>query len=76
MIPEYAQVRIIRIDGDPATRVISSSYDPPLIPQVGDSATVVDVQSEPAARYIVELVEPDARAKWIAWFHETELERV
>ncbi len=50
--------------------------NPPLIPQVGDSATVVDVQSEPAARYIVELVEPDARAKWIAWFHETELERV
>ncbi len=75
MIPEYAQVRIIRIEGDPAMRVISSSYDPPLIPQVGDSATVVDVQSA-AGRYVVELVEPDARAKWVAWFHEAELERV
>ncbi|HYL56810.1 MAG TPA: hypothetical protein VEU73_14660 [Gemmatimonadales bacterium] len=76
MIPEYVQVRITRIDGDPAARVISSSYKPSRVPEVGQVATLVDTQSQDPDLYIVELVEADGRAKWIAWFREAELERV
>ncbi len=71
MIPEYTEVRIVRIGGDAAARVISSSYSPPLVPQVGETATVIDRRAN--GEYVLEAGESDGRARWVAWFHENEL---
>ena len=72
MIPEYSEVRIVRISGNSADRVISSSYAPPFVPQVGETATVVDARVD--GRIIVEFGEPDGCARWVAWFREDEVE--
>jgi hypothetical protein len=72
MIPEYSEVRIVRIAGEAATRVVTSSYTPPQIPKVGDTAIVVDAPG--TGTYVLEAAESDGRARWVAWFHENELE--
>ena len=72
MIAEYTDVRIVSIAGEAAERLISSSHSPPRLPQVGDTATVVDVRGN--GEYILEAVQGDGRARWVAWFYERELE--
>ena len=74
VITEYKEVRIVRIVGDAAERVISSSYAPPLIPQVGETAIVVHTLAN--KDYVLEAGEADGRARWVAWFHENELETI
>ena len=76
MIPEYVDVRIIRIEGDPARRVICFGDDPPVLPAVGQIATIIDPYDAARDQYIVEYGDPDGRPRWIGWFHTDELERV
>lgn len=75
MIPEYVQVRIIRMLGDPADRLVASPSreHEGSLPTVGEVATLIHTLDD--NRYIVEQVEPDGTTRWLAWFHESELER-
>ena len=74
MIPEYSEVRIVRIAGEAAARLVSSSYTPPQLPKIGETAIVVDCPG--TGRYVLEAAESDGRARWVAWFDENELELV
>ena len=71
VIPEYSDVKIVRITGDASSRIISSSYDSPKIPAIGDVGIVVDRQKD--GSYIVENVEGDGYTAWLAWFRRSEL---
>ncbi len=71
MIIEYTRVKIARIDGDVEARIISSSYDPPNPPTVGEEGIVVHELE--GGDYVVEKVEPNGYSTWIAWFRESEL---
>ena len=52
---------------------ISSSFDNPPHPAIGDVATIVDRASD-GVGYLVEKVRRDGRTDWLAIFAEDELE--
>lgn len=76
MLPEYVQVRITCILGDPGDRLVASPSrkHEGSLPQIGDVATLIHTLEN--NRYIVEQGELDGTVRWLAWFHESELERV
>ena len=76
MIPDYVDVCIIRIEGDPAGRVISFGNDPPILPAVGQIAMIIHPYDAAKDQYIVEFGDPDGTTRWIGWFHADELEPV
>lgn len=72
-LPNYASVRIVQLRSDMDHTPISSSFDSPSLPAVGDIATIVDRTAE-GTGYLVERVRRDGRTEWVAIFAEDELE--
>lgn len=65
---EFDIVRIARLAS--AERYISSSFDPPIQPAVGDEGTVIDIQP---GEYGVEDVDHNGYTRWFAYFAAEEL---
>ena len=74
-LPTYATVRIVKLRDDVDHTVISSSFEAPPTPAVGDIATIVDPTSD-FKLYLVEKARPDGYTDWLATFAEDELEIV
>ena len=72
-LPNYVAVRIVRLRSDVDHTPISSSFDKPPQPAIGDVATIVDRTAD-GTRYVVEKVRCDGRTEWVATFAEEELE--
>jgi len=71
--PNYAAVRIVHLRADLDHAPISSSFDNPPHPAIGDIATIVD-RTPDGAGYLVEKVRRDGRTDWLVLFAEDELE--
>jgi len=74
-LPTYATVRIVKLREDVDHSVISSSFDVPPRPAVGDIGTIVDPTSD-FTLYLVERARSDGYTDWLATFSEDELEIV
>lgn len=72
-LPNYATVRIVQLRPEIDHTPISSSFDSPSSPEVGDIATIVDRAAE-GTGYLVEKVQGDGRTEWLALFAEDELQ--
>jgi len=72
MIPQYSTVRVIGLTSvpEPDRLYVPSAKRP----QIGEEGCVVDFT--PDGRLIVENVDPDGRASWLAVFHPAEVEVV
>jgi hypothetical protein len=53
-----------------STRHVSSSFDPPIQPAVGDEGTVIDIQP---GEFGVEDVDRNGYTRWFAYFTAEEL---
>jgi len=74
-LPTYATVRIVKLRGDVDHSVITSSFDVPPVPAIGDVGTIVDPTAD-LKLYLVEKARPDGYTDWLATFAEDELEIV
>ena len=74
-LPEYVNVRVVKLRTDLDHTVISSSFTDPPRPAVNDIATIVD-RTVDGKRYLVEKVRTDGYTDWLAEFAEDELEQV
>lgn len=71
---KYEAVRIVTIIEPIKGRVLSSGYDPPRIPKIGQIGIVVDLSQE--GRYLVERIDSRGCTEWLCEFREDEIEKV
>ena len=71
---KYSAVRIVSIIEPIKDRLLSSSYDPPSMPKIGQIGLVVRRRSRD--RYLVERLDGRGRTEWLCEFHENEIEKV
>jgi hypothetical protein len=71
---KYSAVRIVTIVEPINNRLLSSSYDPPSMPKIGQIGLVVRRRSRD--RYLVERLDGRGRTEWLCEFHEDEIEKV
>jgi hypothetical protein len=73
-LPEYIDVRIVKLRPDIDHGAFGSSFEPPPQPAVGDIATIIDRTSD-GSLYVLEKVrEGTYYTDWLATFAEDELE--
>jgi hypothetical protein len=71
---KYSAVRIVTINKPIEDRLLSSSYDPPGMPKIGQVGLVVRRNSRSC--YLVERLDGRGRTEWLCEFHEDEIEKV
>ena len=71
---KYSAVRIVTIVEPIDNRLLSSSYDPPSMPKIGQIGLVVRRRSRD--RYLVERLDGRGRTEWLCEFHKDEIEKV
>ncbi len=71
---KYSAVRIVTIIEPIEDRLVSSSYDPPGMPKIGQIGLVVRRKSRD--RYLVERLDGRGCTEWLCEFHENEIEKV
>jgi hypothetical protein len=71
---KYSAVRIVTIVESINDRLLSSSYDPPSMPKIGQIGLVVRRKSQD--RYLVERLDGRGCTEWLCEFHEDEIEEV
>jgi hypothetical protein len=72
-INKYSAVRIVTLNEPINNRLISSSFDPPGMPKIGQIGLVVRRRR---GRYLVERLDGRGRTEWLCELHEDEIEKV
>jgi hypothetical protein len=71
---KYSAVRIVTIVDPIKDRLLSSSYDPPILPKIGQIGLVVRRNSQNG--YLVERLDGRGCTEWLCEFQENEIEKV
>ena len=70
---KYSAVRIVTLAEPINDRLVSSGYDPPSMPKIGQIGLVVRRKSQD--RYLVERIDGRGCTEWLCEFHKDEIER-
>ena len=73
-INKYSAVRIVSLIEPINDRLLSSGYDPPSMPKIGQIGLVV--RRKRRGRYLVERLDGSGRTEWLCELHEDEIEKV
>jgi len=73
-INKYSAVRIVNLIEPINDRLLSSSYDPPSMPKIGQVGLVVRRKTQ--GRYLVERLDDRGGTEWLCELHEDEIEKV